>query len=113
MDELHQDGLKKRMNSSYSSKPSRWKTARAARNGINSVPQTAATTVAFSSVCILLPRSFVFSVVPGGPVYPEVGLELIKYEGGDVLHVVEVLVAAPALVGRQLNIQYHIGRNVK
>ena len=35
-------------------KSSWWKIARAARNWINSVPQTAATTVAFSSVFILL-----------------------------------------------------------
>ena len=49
-----QDGLQKRINVSYSSKQSQRKIASAARNLINSVPQTAATTVAFSSVFILI-----------------------------------------------------------
>ncbi len=43
------------------------------------------------------------AVPPGCPVYPEVGLELVEYVGGDVLAIVKVLVATPALVGRQLN----------
>ena len=53
-DELHQDDLKKRLNSSYSLKLSWWKIAGAARNWINYVPQTAATTFAFASDFILL-----------------------------------------------------------
>ena len=46
-----QDVIKKRMNSSYSSNRPAWcKIASATRNLINSVPQTAATILAFSSV---------------------------------------------------------------
>ena len=48
-----QDVIKKRMNSSYSSNRPAWcKIASATRNLINSVPQTAATILAFSSVYI-------------------------------------------------------------
>ena len=58
--------LKKRMSSSYSSKSSLGKIACAARNLINSVPQTAATTFAFSLVFILLLwRFFYVYTAPG------------------------------------------------
>ena len=53
-DELQQDDLKKRMNSSDSSKSSLYKINGAARNLIHSVPQTQVTTFAFASVFILL-----------------------------------------------------------
>ena len=53
-DELHHDDLKKKMNSSYSSKSSWYKIAGAAINGINFVPQTEATTFALASAFILL-----------------------------------------------------------
>ena len=46
--------MKKRTNSSHSLKLSFYKITCAARNWIIAVPQTAATTFAFSSVCILL-----------------------------------------------------------
>ena len=45
---LHQEDFNKKMNSLYSSKSSESKIASAARNLINSVHQTAATTFAFS-----------------------------------------------------------------
>ena len=52
--ESHREDFEKRINSSYSSKASKYKIASGTRSWINSVPQTAATTFAFSSVFILL-----------------------------------------------------------